>query len=70
MLTDYTKDQGGDVREAQARPCQACGCRNAGRWSLTLDCGAEVFVCRLHANQGERTGRLILAAPLPLAHED
>jgi hypothetical protein len=47
-------------------PCRAVAkgksCTSAARWTLTLDDGTSINVCRLHANAGERRGTLEVVA--------
>lgn len=47
----------GAARRCEART-RAGACSSDARWRFTLDDGREVYVCRLHANAGERRGEL------------
>jgi hypothetical protein len=46
------------TREACRAVAKGKPCTSAARWTLTLDDGTSINVCRLHTNAGERRGTL------------
>ena len=63
-----TPNRAADVRglgrdAVQCVGLAACGrCPNWSRWLLVDDQGAELRVCRLHANKAERAGQLAVCS--------